>query len=100
MRACCWSDLDEGAADETAGPKKGNDNDDIAAAPVVTTGATPEDDGEDDDCDEAEMIVVRLTRVPIWKRVLFLMSKRKLLMSQSLQTTTLMSHQPFIISRE
>lgn len=93
--------MDEEAWDEAAAPKKGtDDNDDNGSTPAGASDATPEDESEDDNRAKVEAVVVRLTRVPKWKRELFLMRERKSLMSHSWQSRMLMSHQPFIISRE
>lgn len=96
MRACCCSDLGDEAGGDAAGEKYGTDDDgDETSAPF----ATP--DGSDDEgCDKFEVAFDRLTRVPKWKRVFFLMRERKWLMSHSRQSRTLMSHQPFIIRSE
>lgn len=93
--------MEEEAGDEAAGPKKGRDDkDDDPSTPVVTPDVTPRDVNEYEDSAKVEVVVVKLTRVPRWKRVLFLMSKRKSLMSHSWHSRTLISHQPFIIRRE
>lgn len=95
MRICCWSDLSNEAEVDVVEERYGN-KDGVESTSVEAPG----DDDEDKPSDGVRVVVVRLTRVPRWKRLLFLMMMRKSLMSHSWQSRTLMSHQPFIMSSE